>query len=198
MLRVIKIGGSLLRSGSLARRVDDLLDSLSPARNLSIVGGGELIDAVRNLDRVHPLDQAKVHWQCVDLLRTTFHWLSDQLDHWDACATRKQFEQLCRDSLDPATRDQAERHLIAVDSFYHRDLDTPLPENWDTTTDAIAGLLATRVQADELVLLKSCQVDESLGLIDAAERGVVDPAIARMEKMLPPVRMIHFTAERIR
>ena len=196
MLRVIKIGGSLLRSSSLARRVDDLLNSLSPARNLSIVGGGELIDAVRNLDTVHPFDQAKVHWQCVDLLRTTFHWLSNQLDHWDACVTRKQFDQLCRACLDPATRDHAERHLIAVDSFYHRDLDTPLPENWDTTTDAIAGLLATRVRADELVLLKSCQVDESLGLIEAAERGVVDPAIARMEKVLPPVRMIQLSAER--
>ena len=48
--RVIKLGGSLLLRNSLRRDVLNWLSNQPPAKNIVIVGGGKIIDAVRDLD----------------------------------------------------------------------------------------------------------------------------------------------------
>lgn len=192
MRRVIKIGGSLLRYKSLPRSLRSWLDSQPPAETFAIVGGGELIDAVRHLDETFPASPMWVHWQCVSLLRTTFEWLAVQLGDWQIESTAEQFDQLKRTF--PAQTDNAS-YLVAVDSFYHPGVDSPLPEDWTTTTDAIAGWLSVLLDADELVLLKSCDVDPSASLADLARQGVIDAALPLLENDLPVVRFVNFTAE---
>lgn len=176
---------------SLAQELDSWIATQPPAETIAIVGGGELIDAVRRLDAQHHHDAAWVHWQCVGLLRTTFQWLSWQLDSWQLHSTADEFEQLCKSGEKAAVTS----HLVAVDSFYHEQTESPLPLDWTTTTDAIAGWLSILIGADELVLLKSCDVDATMSLTQMADHGVIDGAFEILADDLCPVRFVNFAAE---
>ncbi|MCO8125213.1 protein kinase [Stieleria sp. TO1_6] len=198
MRRVLKIGGSLLLQESLIETLQSWLQSQPPAQTIAIVGGGELIDAIRRLDARHPADPSWVHWQCVGLLRTTFEWTSAQLSQWSTCSTRQQFQRLKSQASNSAvvgSQSQSSVTLVAVDSFYQSGDDPPLPEDWTTTTDAIAGWLAIMLAADELVLLKSCAIEDGLSITELAERGVVDAALPGLADQLPPLRLIDFATE---
>ena len=196
MRRVIKIGGSLLLRQSLPRAVESWVRSQPPAETITIVGGGELIDAVRRLDSVHSFPSAWVHWQCVALLRTTYQWLGLQLSAWKQVSTAEEFACLKQSSVSTAAEaSMAGSYLVAVDSFYRPDTPAPLPEDWTTTTDAIAGWLSVLLDADELVLLKSCDVDPSLSLGELARQGVIDEALPILANRLPTLRLVNFAAE---
>lgn len=169
--RVIKLGGSCLDNPQLANAVRNWLLTLTPGQNLWIVGGGLAIDAMRQLASLHPLDEANMHWRCVKLLRASFEIVAELLPTWRAITERHAWQQLL------AASPQAENYLLAVDSFYSRQSsqESQLPEGWATTTDAIAAYLARLSNADELILLKSCEVTESDPL-QLAQQGIVDLA----------------------
>lgn len=216
MRRVIKIGGSLLLQDSLAGKLQSWVDQQPPGETIAIVGGGELIDTMRRLDAAHRCDPSWVHWQCIALLRTTFDWFGQQLDDWQICSTVDQFQRLVqqgqhrvennsRRALRARNIQQSDarsestptftNHLVAVDSFYYPGIETPLPEDWTTTSDAIAGWLSVLLNADELVLLKSCDVDETAPLAELAARGVIDAVLPSFADLLPKVRFVNFATE---
>ncbi|MEM9827632.1 MAG: protein kinase [Planctomycetota bacterium] len=187
--RVIKVGGSLLTHPDLVDKLREYLNGLSPAENWLIVGGGEMVDAIRTLDRLRTLPPDHVHWWCVELLGISFRvvsaWFPDfeNIDDADAFAKR-------------AGQAPAAGSFIWVDpnAFYHRGLEAqrtardPVaslpPHDWRTTSDTIAVFLATRVGADEVHLLKSCSIpksghDELQMLQQWADQGIVDEAITK-------------------
>jgi aspartokinase-like uncharacterized kinase len=185
MRRIIKVGGSLLLRDQLAAKLDAWVRLQPPAQNVAIVGGGELIDAMRRLDERFHRDAEWVHWRCVDLLGTTHDWLGDQLPGWHRRSTAEQFRELC-------SMEGFENHLVRVDSFYRPESGAGLPLSWDTTTDAIAGWLAIVLNADELVLLKSCEPPAWSHLDELAAAGFVDAALPRLVDRLPRLRLVNF------
>ncbi|MEL6106937.1 MAG: protein kinase [Planctomycetota bacterium] len=189
MRRTLKIGGSLLRDRTLATRLTRWLDGEPPAQTIAIVGGGELIDAMRGLDATHQCDPEWIHWRCVDLLRVTFELLGEQLLDWKTISSRAEF-----DALKSAPTDGS-AYLLAVDSFYFPNGSAPLPENWSTTTDAIAGWLSIVLSADELVLLKSCDVPVESPIEILSRQGIVDEALPSLAERLCPIRYINFSAK---
>ncbi|TWU47498.1 Amino acid kinase family protein [Rubripirellula tenax] len=170
--RVIKIGGSLLLRSDLSALVDRWIARQSPAENLLIVGGGELIDAIRRLDHVHALNGDDVHWLCVDLLGATFQ-IARKL--WPSAPFVDDAQSLVQ-RLEHGFVIQRPT-LIMVSCFYRRGCDTVLPNDWRTTSDAIAAHLGMMVGADEVVLLKSCAVDATAGLDRLVADGVVDASL---------------------
>jgi len=52
---------------------------------------------------------------------------------------------------------------------------TRLPHSWDVTSDSIAAAAAVAWEAEELILLKSCDLPTPTGLANLAEQGQVDP-----------------------
>ena len=199
MRRVLKIGGSLLRQETIARRVQDWVSSQEQAETFAIVGGGELIDAIRRLDALSPGDPDSVHWQCVELLQITFSWLARQLDGWTPIHGTEDFDHLrwlTANQHEPPP--ESTRYLMDVNSFYRPGDETPLPEDWTTTTDAIAGWLSILLRADELVLFKSCDVDPQASLDELAARGIIDSALPRLADRLPPIRLVNLATETIR
>lgn len=169
--RVIKIGGSCLSNSQLPERLQRFLQTESDAQNLIVIGGGACIDAMRDLNNRFSLNQAQMHWRCVDLLRTSLEVLAELLPRLRCVTTGEEFYQLLAAERKPAS------YLIAVDVFYNRDTSalSGLPVGWATTTDSIAAYLAKISHADQLILIKSCSI-ETADLNALAQQGFVDQA----------------------
>lgn len=181
--RVVKVGGSLLKRKNLVNQIADWTNEQSPAQNLFLFGGGEVIDSVRNLDRIHSLDPTMTHWLCVDLLDTSFTIASSWFHDWPAIRSKQQFRELM------LQRPEQSNIILKCTSFYHRDQPGKLPIDWRTTTDSIAAQLAAISNASELVLLKSCPVDCRLSQQALADQGIVDDAFPDAAKAIASVRV---------
>lgn len=188
MLRVVKVGGSTLTRSDLADVLPQWIEEQPPAVNLIIVGGGELIDAVRKLDQVRPMPPGAVHWRCVDLLQATFETLAEWFPDWLAIDVAPDQLASAVDCLPGGSTS-----VVSVRSFYGRDsagdFARLLPATWDTTTDAIAALLAAQLRAAELVILKSCDVDSSRSMTELSEEGIVDNALPMITPHLNRIRI---------
>jgi len=171
---VVKLGGSLLLRPDLPDVLRRWLNTHASQRQVNlVVGGGALVDALRELDQVHRLDAASLHWQCVRLLRHTLEIVAAWLPEAVVIDSPAAFEQ---------HRDQrrAGWFLIAPEAFYHPASGDDLPCDWTTTSDSIAALLAIKLAAEQLVLLKSCELPQTLDLVVAANEGIIDPVLPRL------------------
>ncbi len=184
---VIKLGGSLLSQPRLGNRLSRLIQGHFPGHQVSLmVGGGQVIEALRQLDQVHRLDAAALHWLCIESLRTTFRIASLLLPQAQRIETVSEFADY-QHSRSPGL------HLIAIDSFFGPGNDDGLPEDWSTTSDAIAAVLAKRLNVAELCLLKSCDVTTD-NLQAAAAQGIVDPVLPTLAERTQ-VRMLRLPDE---
>lgn len=162
MVRVIKLGGSLLDLPDLASRLRRFIDSQSDSRTLLIlVGGGKIVDAVRHYDQIHSIDPTASHWLCVDLMHSTAQLLQALLPDWFLLAEPCELSSFVSAETEAIVGSVVTRAAIVSPlSFYSRTLNAQsLPVGWQTTSDSISAYLATLLQADELILLKS--TDES-------------------------------------
>lgn len=177
-IQVVKIGGSLLMRPSLLVDLHRWIERTSheTSLTLAIIGGGEMIEAVRNWDRIRPGQAAAVHWRCVEMLRFSLEsfWevvSSDRSWRGDVASgavsvvwSPEAFEEWLHQKL-PAmamSGDSTSRLVfVSVPSFYFPDglhasqersaMGVELPTDWRTTTDSIAMKLAEIVHREGLV-----------------------------------------------
>lgn len=213
-IRIIKIGGSLLLRPSL------LADLLAWRRRferegdttIAIVGGGQMIEAVRTWDRLRPGPPAKVHWRCVEMLSYSYDCLREAIqadsswNRWRSIETASQWHGWLSSLRGLASSDRACRPgfvLLNIPSFYNSDSSNAssvrLPEDWRTTTDAIAMWLTHQLSQQsspnvQCVLLKSCEISTDWSLASLAREGVIDPACLRFEGSSIDLR-VHRLAE---
>ncbi len=196
MLRVIKIGGSILLRNNLAATVHQWLDAHPADETMVIIGGGKLIDAVRELDQQHTMSPQQTHWMCVDLLTATASFAAE-IFGWPLVATEQEWNVAIEQSKTlPKPHGPAVPTVITPNVFYNRKnsknkniLDMRVPTDWRTTTDTIAALLAHRIDADELVLLKSCPIVSKMSFTKLAEAGIVDEAFPEIATGLKTIRV---------
>jgi aspartokinase-like uncharacterized kinase len=184
-IRVIKVGGSLLTWPGLREALPTWIKTKSPATNLILFGGGECVEAMRELDALWNLDPSAMHWRCVKLLDATCEIAHELWPDWEFFSSNN----LSETSVDPFHLLQHfinQKYLegsgitclniiIQVSSIYTREVHT-LPHTWATTTDSIAAYLATVIQASELSLLKSTSPAKTSSLQALAQNGFVDDA----------------------
>lgn len=205
--RVIKLGGSLLEWVDLPSRFHKWLHGQPPALNLLIVGGGQVVNNLRELDRVHALDATFVHWLAVDLMTINARTAAKILDLKLLEGDQSELHAIMSDDrMDNFALDLENAvAIVAPTAFYSQELvkhsHCPLPISWDCTSDSIAAYLATQVGADELVLLKSSLpkgeservVDEALAT-QFAEVGLVDRVFPIIARELARVRIVNLRA----
>jgi aspartokinase-like uncharacterized kinase len=168
--RVLKIGGSILvhrEAPSLLR--ERIAADFSDDQVNMIVGGGRMIDALRELDDIHGFDQTEMHWRCIRALRLSFELASEWFPEAIRIQTEAEF-QAHRSHQAPGM------FLIAVDSFYTPQDADALPIGWQTTSDSLSALLAKKLSIRDLTLIKSCQIAQSLTVAAAASKRIVDEA----------------------
>jgi aspartokinase-like uncharacterized kinase len=171
---VVKVGGSLLTrpdlGPALANWLAQRLANRQPQTQVNfIVGGGAIVDAFRQLDAIHSLDPVSVHWQCVAALRHTGEILASLIPNCVVINSAAAFDSHRRSAT------AVGRFVIIPEVFYHRNSGDCLPCDWRTTSDSIAALLANQIDADQLVLLKSCDIPKNTDLSEAARREIIDP-----------------------
>ena len=190
---VFKVGGSLLTQPDWPARLRRWLAWQPVGDYLGMVGGGELVEAMRQLDQLHTLDAAAMHWRCIQLLEATFEIARELVPEFPELRLSEEGPSLPHHGSLPERRG----YWVRVASFYHRrGTARPVPasllpaEGWDTTSDCLALLLAYQLQADRCVLFKSCPVAEVHSFEEAIDRAIVDRESARFARCIPKIELV--------
>lgn len=164
---VIKVGGSLLGSPELERWLE-IFVKFSDGHIIIVPGGGVFADAVRESQKVSKISDACAHRLAV-LAMDQFGLLLANMNPGLAIA---------RTALEIDERTWQHRAIIWLPSTMVL-ADDSIPKSWDVTSDSIAAWLAEKLDAKNLILLKSDKPDKSeLCLKMMTKDGVVDEAFS--------------------
>jgi 5-(aminomethyl)-3-furanmethanol phosphate kinase len=184
--RVVKLGGSLLDFDCLAPRLRAWLAAQPPMQGVMLVGGGKLADAIRDAFALHQLSEEAAHWLCIRLLGITAELVAGLLPE---AVLIKRFDDLV------AERVGKRLALFEPEQLLRDEAVDPLPHSWDVTSDSIAARLAARLEAGELVLLKSDLPAGRATLQDLADAGYVDRYFPIAAAGLARVRCVNLRSE---
>lgn len=176
MIRVIKLGGSLLEASVLP----DCLAAVARlgGRKLIVPGGGPFAEQVRTAQRLWRFDDNAAHRMAIlamQQMALLFNSLKPDFALFDTAEAPGELPGVAVWSPQP---DQLDRAGVAP--------------GWDVTSDSLAAWLADRVKADELILVKSAAVDADATLADLQRQGIVDAAfIGFAERLNCPISVIN-------
>lgn len=178
---IVKLGGSLAADPAALPRWLDLLAQLGGGRVTVVCGGGAFADEVR---------RSQQQWQFHDLAAHNMAIL----------AMAQLAYQL--NAMNPALR------LTSTKTDIHRvlhkgqtalwlplELQREQPDaqtHWDFTSDSIALDLAKRLNAERLVVIKSCAIPPQAPLALLSDQGIVDRHFAdAAEGAAFPISLLH-------
>lgn len=175
-LEVVKLGGSLLGMHDWPARVAELVRERGRCRALLVVvGGGAIVDGLREIDAAAPQDAALTHALAIDLMGTTAKLVAAVL----ALPLIAEPAPVAAGVLD------VPRWLAAHDSNAHGHA-ARLPVGWQVTSDSIAARVAATAGGD-LLLVKSVPppaCTEALSLASLTSSGWVDSHFAEAAAMV--------------
>jgi aspartokinase-like uncharacterized kinase len=181
---VLKIGGATLFSNVSWESLIEPMRGKNPTSSIyGIVGGGDTVDSMRALQKMYPqLSTEEMHWRCIRLLDATWEIACELMPRAIPIATLSELQR----SL---SHRQPLVYLVRISAFYSPEAIVDLPTlwlpkvGWETTTDALAWLLAKITFADRLWIVKQCACQSIPSLQDAAQRGIIDPELARLANL---------------
>ena len=177
-MKVIKLGGSLLSSGALQ---DCLTKTVQRYENnvVLVAGGGVFADQVR---------RAQQDFQFNDYCAHAMALLAMQQTAWLIKGLEPRF--VLADSVD-SIKQLAINHLVLWLPDLNELDNAGIPASWDITSDSLAAWLANKLNADELIIIKSADIDEKLNLTQLTECGIVDAGFCQMVQDVS-VRVINY------
>jgi 5-(aminomethyl)-3-furanmethanol phosphate kinase len=184
--RVLKLGGSLLDWPELPAAFDRWWKQQRPAVDVLVAGGGPIVEALRQLDRVGSVPAETSHWLAIRAMGLTAALAAELLEQ--AVPVR---------GLDALRLDRADGlQVFEVERFLRDDAPSAdaLPCGWQVTSDSIAAHLARRIGAAELVLLKSAVPANTTSLESLVRSGYVDAYFPRAAAGLA-VRCVNLRGE---
>jgi 5-(aminomethyl)-3-furanmethanol phosphate kinase len=177
---VVKLGGSLGADPLLPEWLE-LLGQLGGGRVTVVSGGGNLADEVRRL---------QAHWQFDDLaahnmavlamaqLAYQFHGLNPLL-------------RLTVSKTDIRRVLQKGQTALWLPFELQRS-EPDEASNWDCTSDSIALDLARRLNAERLVVVKSCAIDPAMTLNQLGDAGILDRGFTALSEGTSfPIDVLH-------
>ena len=180
---VVKLGGSLDRDPLLTQWLA-LLAQLGGGRVTVVCGGGRFADTVRN---------AQAHWAVGDLPAHNMAVLAMAQSAYLA----QGLQPGLRLATQPADILQVLRAgLAALWLPLDRTSTCVTPHtNWDHSADSMALQLAISLNAERLVLVKSCAVASAGNLAELVADGVLDNGFAALaQQAMCPIDVVHKTA----
>lgn len=159
---VVKLGGSLIADPALPHWLE-LLAQLGGGRVTIVCGGGSLADEVRRVQALWQFDDLAAHNMAVLAMAQTgyqIHAMNPML-------------QLAARKSEIATVLHKGRAAIWLPFELQRD-EPDSRTNWGATSDTIALDLARDLNAERLVVVKSCAIDPTRTLAELGAVGVLD------------------------
>ncbi|WP_150052013.1 uridylate kinase [Methylomonas rhizoryzae] len=158
MLKVVKLGGSLLSAGLLPTCLKRLAGFAG--RIVVVPGGGMFADQVRSAQQQYGFDDGNAHYMAV-LAMQQMAYLIHAMD--------SRFRIMPR--IDERCDERLQVWAPQID-----ELDAAgIPAGWEVTSDSLSAWAARQLAADELLLVKTCPVPQTnlqtlqvLGILDAA------------------------------
>jgi len=187
MIRIVKVGGSLLDWPPLPAALQNWLNDQPPALNILLAGGGALVDAIRRADRNFSLGEEASHWLSIDALTVSARLLAALLPDARLISTYQDLLSASEFTLPTSIIFDPNEFLKNHESFLPGN---PLPHNWTVTSDSIALRLAQILPADELILLKSTDPPKS-SLADMAAAGYIDAHLPTIASNRIPLRFVN-------
>ena len=164
---VVKLGGSLCSSSKLKACLDKVENLQQHSAIVVVPGGGAIADQVRKMQQ---------QWQ-----------FNDQAAHGMAILAMQQMAMLFN-ALKPqfkvvqkadAIRTQSKPHTATIWSPDVLELDKAgIPPSWAVTSDSLSAWLAKTLAAQELILVKSVNIDVNFDLRKLVRDQVVDASFA--------------------
>ena len=181
-LRVAKVGGSLFDFADLPAALRGWLNN-QPGVNVLIAGGGPFADAVRQADATFAIGDTAAHRLALEAMRVSAELLAALLP-----------EARVLHSLADARRQLAGCEVVVLNPSDLSQPECGLPHSWDVTSDSIAAYVASRLEAQELVLFKSTPLPANTDRTQAADSGLVDGYFVQAAATLPIVRWVNLRA----
>ena len=165
---VVKLGGSLCSHDGMPLWLD-LLAQLGGGRVTLVCGGGTLADEVRRVQH---------RWQIDDLPAHNMAVLAMAQNAWLMHGLQPDLALVNTESDIPRVLHKGRTALWAPLELVRTQADADT--NWDSTSDSIALALAQRINAEHLVVVKSCDIDPTDTLEQLVAEGVLDPRFATL------------------
>lgn len=159
---VVKIGGSLNNDPLLPQWLS-LFAELGGGRVTLVCGGGDYADQVR---------RAQQRWAFDDLAAHNMAVLAMMQSAYQAQGIEPRL-QLATTEADVRRVLHGGRTALWLPAEWLRDKPGP-HTNWDNSGDSIALELARNLNAEHMVLVKSCDVDARTPLAELVAAGIVD------------------------
>lgn len=176
MIRIIKLGGSLLEASALPACLE-VIECL-PGQTLIVPGGGVFAEQVRIAQRIWQFGDVAAHRMAILAMQQMALLFNSLKPDFALFETLSDVSALPRISIWSPQVDELNRAGIAA--------------SWDVTSDSLAAWLAGQIVTDELVLVKSADVDAAASLVELQAQGIVDVAFSRYaERLRCPITVIN-------
>jgi 5-(aminomethyl)-3-furanmethanol phosphate kinase len=160
---VVKLGGSLATSPLLEEWLDVLANS--DASVVVTPGGGPFADTVRAVQVLMGYDDRAAHAMALLAMGQYAHAIAGLHGVFEVAGDVDAIENVLGRGKIPVWRP----YPLALE-------DASIPQSWRVTSDSLAAWLAARLDARELILVKSATPEKSSYTAeDLAREGVVDP-----------------------
>jgi aspartokinase-like uncharacterized kinase len=159
---VVKIGGSLSHEPALRQWLIELCQ-VGGGRIVIVPGGGDFADKVRQYQNEWCFDDLAAHNMCLLAMTQYALLMQGVLPELVLASSEAKIRRALRDG-----------HVaVWVPTALMRDTPDAM-SNWDTTSDSLAAWLSTMLNAERLIVVKSCPIAGNERLETLAAAGVID------------------------
>lgn len=160
-MNVIKLGGSLLESGKILVCLNHILKFNE--KTVVVCGGGNFANQVRIAQKKWHFDDVAAHEMAILAMQQTAIMLQNLRPEFTIESSISNFKN----------------HHFSIWSPDISDLNSAsIKPSWEITSDSLAAWLATKLKAEKLIVVKSCDVDSTLSVAELTAKGIVDGEFA--------------------
>lgn len=159
---VVKIGGSLSHDPALRGWLTELAE-VGGGRVVIVPGGGDFADKVRQYQAEWRFNDLAAHNMCLLAMTQYALMMQGLAPELVLASSEAKVRRALRDG----------RVAVWVPTSLMRD-EPDAMSNWDTTSDSLAAWLSTMLNAERLIVVKSCPIELGEPLESLASSGVVD------------------------